>query len=266
MPRPAVTAKPEKKNNPGPSLRFTPQAWAKLLFLRDAGRTEVGGFGISAADDLLLIEDVQLIGQRTTEVSVAFDDERVADFFDQQVDRGLPPEQFFRLWLHTHPGHSAEPSCVDEETFERVFGRCDWAVMAILAKGGEAYARLRFAAGPGGEIEIPVRVDYSTSFAGTDHAAWEREYKQCVQPIADVHEAALRGGPSGVRLDPWEWDAWDLFDEEHLNDARSLFTADGSRATDEIEGPDHNGDRRGGDRPSSRHPAGGARCAETATD
>ena len=29
-----------------PVLRFTPYAWAKLLWLRDAGPTEIGGFGI----------------------------------------------------------------------------------------------------------------------------------------------------------------------------------------------------------------------------
>lgn len=47
-----------------PALRFTPLAWAKLLFLRDQGPTEVGGFGLSAADDLLLIEDVRMVRQR----------------------------------------------------------------------------------------------------------------------------------------------------------------------------------------------------------
>ena len=248
-------------------LRFTPYAWAKLLFLRDAGPTEVGGFGISAAEDLLLIEDVRLIGQRTSVVTVAFDDESVADFFDQQVDAGLLPEQFFRLWLHTHPGESAEPSCVDEETFERVFGCCDWAVMAILAAGGATYARLRFAAGPGGEIEIPVRVDYSVSFARADHAAWEREYEQCVQPISDWRESALTLDPIGSRLDPWDCDAWDLFDdEEHANDARSLFPADGTRAADETGRPDGNSDRRGSDRPSSRPAVGGTRRATAAVD
>ena len=55
------------------------------------------GFGISAEDDLLLVEDVRLIGQQTTIVSVEFDDEAVADFFDEQVDAGLLPERFFRL-------------------------------------------------------------------------------------------------------------------------------------------------------------------------
>ena len=45
------------------SLRFSPTAWVKLLFLRDAGESEVGGFGITASDDLLFIKDVQLVGQ-----------------------------------------------------------------------------------------------------------------------------------------------------------------------------------------------------------
>ncbi len=44
-----------------PVLRFSPTAWAKLLFLRDSGETEVGGFGIAASDDLLLVEDVRRI-------------------------------------------------------------------------------------------------------------------------------------------------------------------------------------------------------------
>jgi hypothetical protein len=29
-------------------LRFTPTAWAKLLYLRDAGQSEIGGFGMAA--------------------------------------------------------------------------------------------------------------------------------------------------------------------------------------------------------------------------
>ena len=114
--------KRRKRRPSTPALRFSPFAWAKLLFLRDCGDTEVGGFGISAEDDLLLIEDVRLIGQHTTLVSVEFDDEAVADYFDEQVDAGLPPERFFRLWLHTHPGDSAEPSATDEESAPDVSG------------------------------------------------------------------------------------------------------------------------------------------------
>ena len=49
----------------------------------------------------------------------------------------------------------------DEETFDRVFGRSDWALMFILAREGQSYARLRFNIGPRSELEIPVSVDYA---------------------------------------------------------------------------------------------------------
>lgn len=165
-----------------PSLRFSPTAWAKLLFLRDLGNTEVGGFGITALDDLLRVEDVRLVRQTCAAVSVAFDDASVADFFDEQVDRGLRPEQFARIWAHTHPGNWADPSTTDEETFRRVFGRTDWAVMFILARGGQTHARLRFHVGPGGEMNIPVRVDYSRPFSSSNQEGWRAEY------LANVHE------------------------------------------------------------------------------
>src|SRR5436190_10805573 len=103
-------------------LRFSPTAWAKLLFLRDAGDTEIGGFGITSRNDLLFVKDVQLVQQICTWVHVKFEDEAVAKFFDDQVDAGRRPEEFGRVWLHTHPGNSPEPSGMDEGTFARVFG------------------------------------------------------------------------------------------------------------------------------------------------
>ena len=160
-----------------PVLRFSPTAWAKLLYFRDRGQTEIGGFGISDADDLLFVHDFLTVKQEVTVASVSFDDNAVADFFEDQVDAGRKPEQFGRIWLHSHPGHSAEPSSIDEETFLRVFGKCQWAVMFVVAKGGKSYARLRFSVGPGGQIVIPVEVDYSQPFGPSDQEAWDAEYK-----------------------------------------------------------------------------------------
>ena len=217
-----------KKPTQCPALRFSPYAWAKLLFLRDLGDTEVGGFGISAEDDLLLVEDVRLIGQQTTIVSVEFDDEAVADYFDEQVDAGLSAERCFRLWLHTHPGDSAEPSSVDEETFERVFGRCDWAVMAILAWGGETYARLRFNTGPGGQIEIPVRIDYARPFSAADPEGWNSEYDQCVHAMemrkrTDLFDEDFQGRPEFDAIDVREFPNNRSIHEE---ESESLFAAE----------------------------------------
>jgi len=168
------------------------------LYLRDRGPTEVGGFGIAPADDLLYVEDIQLVRQTCTVVSVAFDDTAVAELFDEQVDAGRRPDQFARVWIHTHPGESAEPSHVDEATFERVFGACDWAVMFILARRGETYCRLHFSTGPGGAFEIPVEVDFESDFAGSDVAAWSQEYATAVRArelrtFPEIQEAGLLG-------------------------------------------------------------------------
>ena len=162
---------------PTPVLRFSPTAWAKLLFLRDFGNTEVGGFGIAAEDDPLLIKDFQLVRQTCTLATVKFGDEAVADFFDEQVDAGRTCESFFRVWCHTHPGDCPQPSGVDEGTCARVFDSCDWAMMFIIAEGGETFARLRFGVGPSAEMLIPVEVDYTQPFAGSDYAAWTAEYE-----------------------------------------------------------------------------------------
>ena len=112
-----------------PVLRFSPTAWAKLTYFRDYGETEISGFGITDPDDLLYVRDFQTIKQEATVASISLDDEAVSAFFEDQVDLGRKPEQFFRLWCHTHPGDSPDPSSTDEETFNRVFGKCDWAVM-----------------------------------------------------------------------------------------------------------------------------------------
>ncbi len=145
--------------------------------MRDRGPTEIGGFGITEVEDLLYVRDIETICQDATCASVEFDDEAVADFFDRQVDAGRRPEQFARLWIHTHPGGSAQPSVTDERTFSRVFGRCQWAVMFILARGGRSRALLRFNVGPGGQVAIPVEVDYSRPFEASDRDAWEAEYR-----------------------------------------------------------------------------------------
>jgi proteasome lid subunit RPN8/RPN11 len=123
---------------------------------------------------------VVLIQQTCSSVSVAFDDHSVAEFFDQQVDLGRRPTEFARIWIHTHPGNSAEPSLTDEETLARVFGSTDWAVMFILARGGQTYCRLEFHVGPRAAMEVDSQVDYQQPFAASDHTNWFVEYRNKV--------------------------------------------------------------------------------------
>jgi len=165
------------------ALRFSPTAWAKLLYFRDKSDNEVGGFGISQPDDLLFVTDFVTVKQEVTAVSVKFDDEAVADYFDAQVDLGRKPEQFARIWLHSHPGDSPEPSIIDEETFDRVFGNCQWAVLFVVAQDNKTYAKLRFNVGPGGQVLIPTEIDYCHDFGPSDYELWDSEYATSIKLV-----------------------------------------------------------------------------------
>ncbi len=182
------TRKKRSRRQHRPTIRFNPDAWAKLIYLRDSGPTEVGGFGITAPDDLLHVIDFVLVQQCCSEVTVAFDNIAVADFFEDQIDLGRRPEQFGRIWIHTHPGVSPQPSSVDVETFSRVFGYCDWAVMFIIAKAGDCYAELSWRNGGPASIRMDVNVDYSRPFAGSEHEQWDTEYEDCVREQAEIYE------------------------------------------------------------------------------
>jgi proteasome lid subunit RPN8/RPN11 len=215
-----------------PRLTFAPLAWLKLQFFCHVGHTEIGGFAITSKADPLYVEDFVTIRQQTSPVWVAMDDQAVADFIDRCVDAGMAPQQFLRVWMHTHPGSSAEPSQVDEETFERVFGACDWAVMFILSRTGNTFARLSFQVGPGTEAKLPVAVDWfgwPTTLTRTDFsmasllAAWQQEFATNIRGIPE-HLPKLLPSPSDSfddsRLwDPFltEWD-WRDFDLQPLED------------------------------------------------
>jgi hypothetical protein len=188
-------------------LIFAPLAWLKMRFLLHAGETEVGAFGIAAEQNLLYMEDLAVPRQHTTEVSVEFEDTSVADHFDGCFDRGIGPARCGRIWIHSHPGSSPFPSSTDEQTFQRAFGNCDWAVMAIIARGGASYARLRFSAGPGGSAVLPVAVDWQRlpqdlleQEGKLDEltGGWLDEYGANVHPIPFAFEPAPANSVASV--------------------------------------------------------------------
>jgi hypothetical protein len=196
-----------------PRLTFSPLAWLKLMFFAHHADTEVGGFGLSAGDDPLRVEDFLTVRQRAGWASVGFDDDAVADHFDACADAGLPPDRCGRVWVHTHPGDSALPSGTDEETFARVFGRCDWAVMLIVSRTGRTYARLSFPAGPGGSVMLTVSVDWSAwpQLVCDGDIPWERrvegwmeEFHANIRPVCD----ALRDPAVPPFDEVWDAEAW----------------------------------------------------------
>jgi proteasome lid subunit RPN8/RPN11 len=183
------------------ALRFSPTAWAKILYFRDKTDNEVGGFGVTEPDDLLFVKEFVTVKQEVTGVTVKFDDTAVADFFDSQVDLGRKPEQFARIWLHTHPGNSPEPSMVDEETFTRVFGGCQWAVMFVLAQDNRTYAKLSFNVGPGWQVLIPAEIDYGCDFGPSNQDLWDAEYQANIKAGTWLGEYGKKDQTSSVKND-----------------------------------------------------------------
>ena len=185
------------------------------MFLH-AGDTEVGGFALSSKDNLLYVQDFITLQQVTSSVTVEFDDDAVANYFDQCVDAGIPPTRFARIWCHTHPGESPDPSSVDEQTFARVFGDCDWGLMFIIGRTGRTYARLNFTAGPGGSVLLPVRVDWAAwpqILLDEQHrmpelfAEWMNEFDQNIHPYQFT--PVVSDNLSSTPIGPDDW--WNSF-------------------------------------------------------
>jgi len=191
--------------------------------MRDAGETEVGGYGITPTEDPLLITDFCLIKQKCTEVEVKQDEEDSARFVEKMFDSGIAPWQCQNIWIHTHPGNGPDPSGQDETNFNKSFSHPHWAIFFIVARGGATYCRVRHNVGPGIEVEIDHEIDYSAEFRGTDHKAWEEEYKNNVTDDSWVN--GFSRSTNKLRTRPWwacdEKTDLDIITQDNIDDLGS---------------------------------------------
>ena len=160
-------------------LRWSPYAWAKLKWFCARGGTEVGGFGVTAVDDLLYVEDFRTVKQTASVAKFDFDDEALNDYMSSMADAGIPPNRCMRVWVHTHPGGLDRPSATDEEVFTRV-GTGAHNIMFILTEDGKTYGELRLrTANMDASRKLSTAVEFRGAFAGVtpgDIANWEQEY------------------------------------------------------------------------------------------
>ena len=175
-----------------PQLLFTPYAWAKMRWFEQAGETEVSGFGVASQENGLEVHDFQTVSQKVGPAYCKLDDRDLAAYMDRMCDKGLEPKDFMMVWLHTHPGFNTAPSSLDNDTFQRVFGDCNWAVMCIMSQDGSATATIQFDTPFGRwQDEIEAVVDYTLDFPASDIESWIEEYdrniikeKMLTQPLA----------------------------------------------------------------------------------
>lgn len=161
---------------------------------------EVSGFGVAYDPERpLYIDDFAIISQCSHVTFTSIAEDALATYYEEMADRGFEVKQFGRVWIHTHPEMSASPSSIDENTFIDRFGDADWAVMAIMSKTGDSYARLKinnFVIRT--EQKLSWHVDWdafnSAQLSNPDFSAWARELHDLVElpSLQYEHEETVR--------------------------------------------------------------------------
>lgn len=166
-----------------PTLAISPTAWAKLMYQSSLTEKELGGFGISDAQDPLWMVDFELVEQSVTGVSVDLEDSAVAQFLADKVKQGYQPWQVCRLYIHTHPFASTvpSPSGTDKDTFHRCFKEGTWAIMMIVGGNGDCYTRIKTNGYPGCWMGMGVMIDWARPFPASNQDQWKREFDDRVR-------------------------------------------------------------------------------------
>lgn len=126
-----------------PTLLINSGAWWKLSWLARTSKTEVSGIGILGSWPQMRMTDFQLVGQLATPGTTRFTHDGWFDHQEKYGDAKIDVNVYSRVWVHTHPGESATPSGVDRKTWETQFGLFPWAIMLIVARGGQWHCEIR---------------------------------------------------------------------------------------------------------------------------
>jgi hypothetical protein len=151
------------------------EAFAKLLWFRkncnentvfdktnyNNSFLEVSLMGVSVGengDDLLTVEDFVCVPQECTSGNTEPTDQGMAIYFENMMlDKGIMPNRCGRIWAHTHPGQSPQPSGTDDETYRKWFKDAEFAVMYILAEGNN-YCKIKHTSKQLGSLNTVVEV------------------------------------------------------------------------------------------------------------
>lgn len=193
---PSNSSGPSSKTGPVlcDTLTFHPLAWIHYQWFCHRGPTEVAAFAVTS-DPLrpLYITHMCFLKQTAYTAFVELDDAAVHDHLNDWLDRDLQPYQINRIWCHTHPGVSPHPSAQDWDTFSRLCGQMDWAVMMILAKGGACHCTLRTAS----KVTTTTTGPFNTTSTTTERVTSDKNLHVAVD------WTAFRG-KSAIKTTSWE--------------------------------------------------------------
>ena len=173
-------------------ITFSKKAIAKYLFVRDyCNETnlkeksnsnaflECSVLGISSPDRINYVDDVIIPKQEVTGTTTDIDQDWLHEWADEMWDKGEDhaPKYTTRIWCHTHPGSSAEPSGTDEKTWSDTYmiDGVDWAAMIIIAqavssKNEHTYCRAKYESSIGMQVSrIGLNIDYDGKLVPIDY-------------------------------------------------------------------------------------------------
>lgn len=135
---------PQQPPSLGNSLIFHPIAWLELKWFLLHKPVEVSCMGIAEIPDHpLYITRLAWLPQNNSAGFVEFHEGAFSTHLNDSLDAGLQPYQATRIWIHTHPGGSPNPSGQDEDQLTQFMALNDWTVMFIMARTGATFCRLR---------------------------------------------------------------------------------------------------------------------------
>lgn len=156
------------------SIRIAGSAWAKALCWAFRKDDEVGFMGVTTAPETLDVSDVVMLKQEVGAAQTDLDGGAFGEMLEEMQDRGIGPVRCGKVWFHTHPDLSPEPSGQDLQTVHTL-GGSGWAAMVILGlkdRGVTAKGWLSLPT-PMGRVLVarPVVVDWGWSLK-----SWQDEY------------------------------------------------------------------------------------------
>ena len=188
----AVAEKPRSK-----TITLSPLAYLHWQFICHAGPTEACAYGVTRATDDTYVERLHIPHQSCSVTYCESDEGQLSEHLLDAEMGVCNQDQIGRVWLHTHPAHSAQPSQIDENTFRDGWhGPHEFYTMMILAEGGQTYCRTRHAGDATSDARTPsqIRVDWAALPALIPQlpaltATWTAEYAEKVK-LRDVVGAA----------------------------------------------------------------------------
>ena len=125
-----------------PVLAIKAECLVKLFAYVEECSGEISGFGTISVDpdtNTLLLEDVSILPQRISSVSVDIDANDIADFLVEEIAKGNDPNKL-RVWWHSHAEMPVFFSSTDIHTIENSLTQAPWLVSLVVNKKGEMKA------------------------------------------------------------------------------------------------------------------------------